>query len=100
MAAKTNGWYWITLLALVAGLALYASERDLPSLYQSYTKSTQKLQALDDRAQGLERQKLQLEHNIMGLDTDSVIQESAIRKNTRHVRKGETIYRVELPTEK
>ena len=100
MAPRTNGLYWFTLLALMAGLALYASERDLPLLYQDYTQSTQKLQALEDDAQSLEREKLQLEHKIMGLDINSVVQESAIRKNTGHVRKGETIYRVELPNEK
>ncbi len=99
MAAKSNGWYWFSLLALVAGLALYASERDLPGLYEDHTERTIKLQALEDDAQRLERKKVSLEHKIMGLDTDKVIQESAVRKTTGHVRDGETIYRIPLPDE-
>ena len=99
MAPKTNGWYWITLLAMMAGLALYASERNLPGLHDGYTKSSQQLQTLEETAQRLEREKLRLEHKIMGLDTDSVIQESAIRKNTKHIRKDETVFKVDLPNE-
>ena len=100
MAAKSNGWYWFSLLALVAGLALYASERDLPGLYEEHTESTLELQALEHDAQRLEREKVSLEHKIKGLDTDKVIQESAVRKTTGHVRDGETIYRIPLPNEK
>ena len=99
MAAKSTGWYWLSLLVLVAGLALYASERDLPGIYEGYSESKIELQTLGDKAQRLEREKVQLEHRIMGLDTDAVIQESAIRKSTGRVRKDEIIYRVELPDE-
>lgn len=100
MAPRSKGWYWICLIALVAGLVLYASERDFPGLYEGYTESTLELETLGNHAERLERDKLKLEHKIMGLDTNSVVQESAIRKNTGHVRDGETIYHVELPKEK
>lgn len=100
MTPKKSGWYWLAIALLMVGLVLYASEHDLPGLYEDHTENTQQLQTLGEKAQRLEREKLQLEQKITGLNSNSVVQESAIRKNTGHVRQGETIYRVELPEEK
>lgn len=97
MRSKTNGWYWIGLLVMFAGLTFYASEKDLVELYHGYRNSEERLVELDDRIVELGQEKADLERKIVGLDTDPVVVEMAIRKNTGHVRKGETIFRVEIP---
>jgi cell division protein FtsB len=97
MRQSTNGWYWIGLLALVAGMAFYASERDLIGVHEDYKESEVHLQVLDEQVQALEIEKRQLERKVQGLGTDPLIVETEIRKATGRVRKGETVYRVELP---
>jgi cell division protein FtsB len=100
MTSKSNGWYWIGLLVVFAGMATYASEKNLVGLYHGYQESEEELLQLDDEIVRLEAQKANLEHKIEGLDTDPIVVEMAIRRNTGHVREGETIYRVEIPAEK
>jgi cell division protein FtsB len=97
MRSSTNGWYWIGLLAIFAGLAFYASEKDLIGLYHGYEESESHLVELDEEIVSLEREKARLEQKIEGLDHDALVVETAIRMNTGHVREGETIYQVELP---
>lgn len=84
---------------MVAGLAFYASEKDLIGLYQGYQESEERLVVLDKQIVELEQEKAGLELKIVGLDTDPLVVETAIRKNTGHVREGETIYRVEIPAD-
>ncbi|MFP6598211.1 MAG: septum formation initiator family protein [Candidatus Hydrogenedentota bacterium] len=98
MRSKTNGWYWTGLLAMFAGLTFYASEKNLVELYHDYENSEKQLVELDGRIVELEVEKARLERKIVGLDTDPLIVEMAIRKNTGHIRKGETIFRVEVPS--
>ena len=100
MTSNSNGWYWIGLLVIFAGMATYASEKNLITLYHSYQESEEQLVQLDDEIVQLKVQKAKLERKIKGLDTDPLVVEMAIRKNTGHVREGETIYRVEIPAEK
>ena len=85
---------------IFAGMAMYASEKNLIGLYHSYQESEEQLIQLDEEIVQLENKKAKLERKIEGLDTDPLIVEMAIRKNTGHVREGETIYRVEIPAEK
>jgi len=82
---------------MFAGLALYASEKDLIGLYYSYESSEEQLVVLQDDIEGLELTKLQLERAVSGLDTVPLLRESAIRKNTGDVREGDTIYLIKLP---
>ena len=84
---------------MFAGLTFYASEKGLVGLYHGYRNSEERLVELDDRIVELGREKADLERKIVGLDTDPLVVEMAIRKNTGHVRKGETIFRVEIPSE-
>jgi cell division protein FtsB len=82
---------------MFAGLAFYASEKDLIGLYYGHQGSEERLLNLERDIAELEVEKKQLERKISGLDTDPVLIEMAIRRNTGHVRKGETVYRVEIP---
>mgnify|MGYP002530239336 CR=1 FL=1 len=82
---------------MFAGLTFYASERNLAGLYQGYQAGEMQLVELDVRIAELEQEKVRLERKIVGLDTDPLIVEVAIRKNTGHIRKGETIFRIEMP---
>jgi cell division protein FtsB len=82
---------------MFAGLAFYASERDLIGLYYEYESSEQQLVILSEDIARLEQEKVRLDHKIVGLGFDPLIVETAVRKNTGQVREGETIYRVEIP---
>lgn len=97
MKQQTNGWYWIALLALLAGMAYYASEKDLIGVHENYLESEVALEELDARVNALEIEKVQQEKKVRGLNTDPLIAETEIRKATGHVREGETVYRVTLP---
>ncbi|MFP6582974.1 MAG: hypothetical protein VCD00_10540 [Candidatus Hydrogenedentota bacterium] len=97
MKTKSNGWYWIGILALVAGLALYASKKNMVEVYLNYQQSEVDLQKLDTELHALEHEKLELERKVQGLGTDLLTVETTIRKDSGRVRKGETVYRIDLP---
>ena len=97
MKSQTNGWYWIALLAMLAGLAFYASEKDLIGVHEDYLESEIELEELDAQVHALEIEKAQHERKVYGINTDPLIAETEIRKATGHVREGETVYRVTLP---
>lgn len=99
MNSKGSGLYWITLCALMALMAVYAQRRDILGLYETYVHSEEQAQAFDSRLSRLEGEETQLRETVEDLDTDPLEVEAAIRRSKGLVRKGETVYRIEVPNE-
>ena len=82
---------------MMAGLAFYASEKDLIGVHEDYLESEVQLEELDAQVHALELEIVRQERKVQGLNSDPLIAETEIRKTTGHVREGETVYRVTLP---
>ena len=95
-----NGGYWIGMAVVLLGLTAYANYHDLIGLYfgdQGYQDSERAVYDLELRLELLKAEEAALNSSIQGLDTDPLAMEEAIRGSEGFVRKGETIYWVEMP---
>jgi len=88
-------WYWLTL-ALVTALALaYVHFRDLGGRYQDYRRTEATVAAQRQQVELLRKTVADEERRALGMDTDPLEREAAIRRVKRLVRDGEIIFRVE-----
>ena len=100
MPRRRNGWYWIAMAFVLLGLTAYANYHDLIGLYfgdQGYQHSEREVYELALRLESLKAEETALNSSVQGLDTDPLAMEAAIRRSKGFVRKGETVYRVEIP---
>ena len=98
MPRRSNGWYWLTMALFVVGLAVYATHHDLMGLYVGYQHSEHEVSDLEVRLELLKAERTELNSSVQGLDAaDPLEMEAAIRGSKGLVRKGETVYRVEIP---
>ena len=97
MPRHRNGWYWIGMAVVLVGLAAYASHHDLMGLYVGYQDSEREVNKLEVRLESLRAKEATLNSSVQKLDTDPLAMEAAIRRSKGFVRKGETVYRVEIP---
>ena len=70
----------------------------MAKVYEDYQESRVQVEGLDERVQYLEVKKQKLEKVVEGLDSDTLTPEleNTIREELKQVKKGETIYRIEL----
>jgi cell division protein FtsB len=97
MTGGHGNWYWIGLIILIGLLIAYAEYHDLPKLYTSYQESETDVTVLEQRLEDVKKTKDQLQTHVEELDENPLSVEAAVRENMGHVRKGETVYRIELP---
>jgi cell division protein FtsB len=97
LSQKSNGWYWIGILALMAGIVYYADAKDIIGVHEDYVQSEVKLETLSTEVEDLEEKKDTLNREIKKLGADSFSMEKRIRLDGERVRKDETVYRIELP---
>ena len=97
MPRRKNASYWIAMAVVLVGLTAYAKYHDLMGLYIGYQHSEREVYDLELRLQSLKVEEAALNISVQGLDTDPLAMEAAIRGSKGFVRKGETVYRVEIP---
>lgn len=97
MAPKKRGWYWLALVAVLGLVATYAQRRDLYGLHQDYRDSQEHVYSLELQLDRLAEEEADLDKRVKNLDSNPLEMEAAIRRSKGLVRKGEKIYRVELP---
>ena len=97
MPRRRNGWYWIGMAIVLTSLTGYAKHHDLIGLYSDYQHSEREVYELALRLESLKAEEAALNSSVRGLDTDLLAMEAAIRSSKGFVRKGETVYRVEMP---
>ncbi len=97
MPRRSNGWYWLATALFAVGLATYAMHHDLMGLYVEYQHSQREVRDLEVRLESRKAEKAELNSSVQGLETDPLEMEAAIRGSKGLVRKGETVYRVEIP---
>lgn len=97
MPRRRNGWYWIAMAVVVVGLTAYAGHHDLMGLYIGYQHSEREVDELELRLRSLKAEEAKLTRIVQRLDEDPLAMEAAIRGSKGFVRKGETVYRVEMP---
>ena len=85
------------MAAVLVGISAYARHHDLMGLYVGYQDSEREVSELKVRLESLRVQEAALNSSVQGLDTDPLAMEAAIRRSKGFVRKGETVYRVEIP---
>jgi cell division protein FtsB len=96
MVRRSGIFYLLALLALVGGLVYYVHERDLESLHVQYQQTGQQVEALRKQVENRKIEEKRLQQRARDLQSDPVEMEAAIRQRKNLVRKGETVYRVEL----
>lgn len=99
MSRKLTKKYWLALALLVTLLFAYAHQRDLPGRRLEHQRSRQAVTELGRQLETLHEREGHLRQRVKRLDTDPVEMEAAIRRNKNLVRKGETVYRIELEPE-
>lgn len=97
MPRRGSGWYWISMAAVLLGITAYARYHDLTGLYVGYQDSEREVSRLEVRLESLRAKEATLNRSVQKLDTDPLAMEAAIRRSKGFVRKGETVYRVEIP---
>ncbi len=97
MPRRGSGWYWIAMAVVLVGITAYARHHDLMGLYDGYQESEREVGELEVRLESLKIEETALNSSVHGLDTDPLAIEAAIRRSKGFVRKGETVYRVEIP---
>jgi len=99
MADRRTTWYWAALLAVAAGVAVYAYERDLYGKVLDYRASGAVVSELQEEHRRLEAEDQALRRSVDHLRSDDVEIQAAIRRSKNLVRENERIYRIELPPE-
>lgn len=97
MPRRSKGWYWLATALFAVGLTVYAKHHDLMGLYVGYQYSEREVRDLEVRLEVLKAEKAALNKSVQGLNADPLEMEAAIRGSKGLVRKGETVYRVEIP---
>ncbi len=97
MPRRSKGWYWLAMALFAVAIAAYAKHHDLLGLYAGYQHSEREVRDLEARLESLRDDEVALNTSVQGLNADPLAMERAIRGSKGLVRKGETVYRVEIP---
>ena len=99
MLEGTRSAYWLTFGVIAALIAGYAYKHDLQGRYMDYLESKHKVEEMRVQRDELKAQHDTLMRQAEDLEGDPVEIEASIRLNSNKVRRGERIYRIELPEE-
>ncbi|MDQ1255653.1 MAG: hypothetical protein QG656_245 [Candidatus Hydrogenedentes bacterium] len=93
MTSRTG--YWLTFIAMAAVVAGYVHHRNLLQQYQDYLDNETEIRQMEQQQTQLLEQIDEAQERVQYLGSDPLEIEAAVRRNTRFVREGETIYRIE-----
>ncbi len=89
-------WYWLAVLVTAVLCFTYVKQRKLEERYQGYQESEVAIQDLQRQVGQLQQQVEKGQERVQELASDPVEQEAAIRRWSRKLREGETVYHMDV----